>query len=98
MRSPFKPGDFVIYRKPKFSVHPGAHARDVCPSPNGDQYSYYVNKFWTVIAVEPGQNVVVRTRRGKQLTVPVGDPALRPARWWERILFRRRFPTLPAAE
>jgi hypothetical protein len=91
----FKPGDFVIYRKPKYSVHPGQNARSVYPSPNGDLYSYYVDKFWTVISVQSKGDIVVSTRRGKQLTVPASDPALRRARWWERLLFRRRFPSPP---
>jgi hypothetical protein len=98
MAAQLKPGDLVIYRKHKYSVHPGRHARGVCPASNGDSYSYYVDKFWIVMSVQPNHEVVVCTRRGKQLTVPAGDPALRPARWWERIFYRRRFPTLPPAQ
>ena len=51
MAANFKPGDCVIYRKPKFSAHPGPHARDIHPAPNGDSYSYWVSKFYRVIAV-----------------------------------------------
>ena len=53
-----------------------------------------MDKFWTVVAVQPDRKVVVRTRRGKQLTVEADDPALRRAAWWERFLFRRRFPEI----
>jgi hypothetical protein len=94
----FRPGDYVVYRKQKFSVHPGPHAESICPAPNGDSYSYCVQKFWRVISVEPGDRVVVCTRRGKQLAVAADDPALRRATWWQRLLLRHRFPTLMAAE
>jgi hypothetical protein len=97
MAAPFKVGDDVIYRKQKFSVHPGPHAREVNSAPNGDLYSYRVDKFWKVIALEGADQIVVRTRRGKQLTLNIHDPALRRAYWWERLLFRRRFPALPPA-
>jgi hypothetical protein len=93
MTPAFKPGDCVIYRKQKFSVHPGPHARDIQPAPNGDSYTYCVPKLYRVIAVEPTQ-LVVRTRRGRQRTLAAGDPGLRRAHWWERLLLRGRFPTL----
>jgi len=96
MRKPIKPGDQVIYRKRKYSVRPTPHARFVMPSSNGDDYSYDVDKFWVVIDVRPDHQLVVCTRRGKRVTVDAQDPALRRARWWERLLFRHRFPN-PAA-
>jgi hypothetical protein len=89
----FRLGDFVIYRKQKFSARPGAHARDIHPAPNGDTYAYCVPKLYRVIAVQPTQ-VVVRTRRGRQHTLAATDPALRRARWWERLLLWDRFPAL----
>jgi hypothetical protein len=82
----------VIYRKPKSSLHPGPHARNIHPAPHGDSYSYLVDKYWRVIAVVPDHNLVVRTRRGKQHTIPANDPNLRRAHWWERLLFKHRFP------
>jgi hypothetical protein len=95
MRKGLKPGDQVIYRKQKHSTHPGRRAADVDPAPHGDDYAYQVDKFWTVIAVEPGGEVLVCTRRGKRLTIRADDPALRRAQWWERLLFRHRFPAVP---
>jgi hypothetical protein len=97
MKASFKPGDFVIYRKQKFSLHPGPRARDVHPAPNGDSYSYCVPKLYRVIAVEPTQ-VIVRTRRGRQRTLAPDDPCLRRAHWWERLLLRDQFPTLAPVE
>ncbi len=99
MRAHFHPRDFVIYRKHKFSVHPGPNAKGVFPAPHGDYYSYCVDKFWRVISVRPTHEVVICTRRGKQHTVAADDPALRRASWWERLLFRHRFPTrVPAGQ
>ena len=96
MAAHFRPGDCVIYRKPKLSVHPGQHAQDIHQALHGDSYSYCVRKFYRVIAVL-AQEVVVRTRRGRQRTPAAADPALRRARWWERLLFRYRFPPLTPA-
>ena len=93
----FKPGDLVVYHKHKFSARPSPHAKDVCPAPNGDSYSYCVDKFWRVVAVQPDRQIVIRTRRGKQHTLADNDPALRAAHWWERLLFRHRFPPLTPA-
>jgi hypothetical protein len=92
MSALFQPGDYVIYRKQKFSVHPGPHAKEIRPCPHGDFYSYEVDKFWVVVAVECANKITVRTRRGKQLTLNADDPALRRARWLERFMFRHRFP------
>jgi hypothetical protein len=97
MAAYFQPGDCVIYRKQKCSVRPGPHATCICPAPAGDSYSYCVEKCWKVLAVQPDHRVVVCTRRGKRHTVAADDPALRRATWWERLLFRHRFPTLPPA-
>jgi hypothetical protein len=98
MAAQFERGDCVIYRKQKISVRPGPHARDIHPAPHGDSYSYEVDKFWTVIAVQSDGQITVRTRRGKQLTLNAGDPALRRANWLERLIFRRRFPPLETVD
>jgi hypothetical protein len=97
MTAHFKPGDCVVYRKPKFSAHPGPKARSIWPTPCGDTYSYCVDKYYRVIAVQPDRKVVVLTRRGRQHTLAADDPALRRARWWERLVLRHRFPTPPEA-
>ena len=91
----FKPGDCVIYRKQKFSAHPGPNAKAVWPAANGDHYTYFVEKFYRVVALEPDDRIVVLTRRGRQRTLDATDLCLRRARWWHRVLLRRRFP-MPA--
>ncbi len=98
MLAGFQPGDVVVYRKQKSSVHPGSHAKDIKPAPHGDSYSYSVDKFWRVISVLHDNTLVVITRRGKQHTITADDPALRRAHWWERHLFRHRFPPWKLAE
>jgi hypothetical protein len=102
MKAQFHPGDLVVYRKQKISLCPPRGARCVSPAANGDHYSYLVDKFWTVVAVLPKDAILVRTRRGKELRVPVDDPSLRPASWLERLLVRHRFPafvpTISASE
>lgn len=91
----FRPGDCVIYRRQKLSTHPGPHAQDVYPAPNGDTYTYCVRKFYRVMAVHPDNTIIVCTRRGRLRTLPADHPALRRARWWERLLFAGRFPPRP---
>jgi hypothetical protein len=76
MAAHFRPGDCVIYRKPKLSTHPGPHAQDIQPARHGDTYTYCVPKFYRVVAVQPDHTIVVRTRRGRQRTLAVPDAAL----------------------
>jgi hypothetical protein len=37
-------------------------------------------------------SVLLATRRGKQHVVECSDPNLRHARWWEKLIYRDRFP------
>jgi hypothetical protein len=92
MSAHFRPGDVVVYRKQKSSLRPGPHAMDIHPALHGDSYSYSVDKFWRVVAVQLDNNLVVCTRKGKQLTIAADDPNLRRPHWWERLLFWHRFP------
>jgi hypothetical protein len=88
----YKPGDRVVYLATKHSAHPGPRAEDVEPEPHGEGYTYHVKKYWMVTDVTPDGWLTVVTRRGKHRKVSADDPHLRPARWWELLLFRRRFP------
>jgi hypothetical protein len=92
MSAHFRPGDVVVYRKQKSSLHPGFHARDIQPAVHGDSYYYSVEKFWRVVAVQPDNTLVVRTRKGKQHRIAANDPNLRRTHLWERLLLRHRFP------
>ncbi|HUG90058.1 MAG TPA: hypothetical protein VML55_04440 [Planctomycetaceae bacterium] len=90
----FQPGDWVIYRKEKHSTSPGPRAENIHAAPKGDDYYYQVDKFWVVAESRPDGKVVLRTRRGKTHLIKADDPHLRRARWWERLLYRHRFPSL----
>ena len=92
----YKAGDRIVYQVTKHSSHPAPRAVEVRPEPKGEFYSYDVLKYWTVAGVQPDGQLVVVTRRGKSRTVYADDPALRPARWWELLFFRSRFPEWPA--
>lgn len=91
-RVSLQPGDPVIFCMSKFSTEPGPRAADVHPAAHGETYSYSVNKFWRVIALEPDGTLILGTRRGKRHRVDPADPRLRRASFWERWLYARRFP------
>ncbi len=88
----YRVGTPVIFRKSKCSTHPGPRARDVRPARRGDTYSYCVDKLWVVVDRPDSERVVVQTRRAKTYVLNVNDGNLRPARWWERLRYRHRFP------
>ncbi len=87
----FKHGDWIIYRKTKYSTHPGPRARNVAPTPKGDNYVYNVDKFWIVVEVLPNNMIRAVTRRHKEVTCKANDPNLRRANWLEQFLHRSRF-------
>ncbi|MEQ8785891.1 MAG: hypothetical protein RIC55_06315 [Pirellulaceae bacterium] len=86
-----RPGDWVIYRKQKHGVAPGPRAKQVAAVPQGETYAYVVDKFWVVKQLLDDAQVLLVTRTGKQHTVSLADPNLRPARWWERWMYKDRF-------
>jgi len=88
----YRPGDRVIYTATKHSSHPGPRAEAVQPEQHGEGYWYDVKKYWLVLQVQPDGLLKVLTRRGKERSVAASDPRLRPARWWETLFFRGRFP------
>lgn len=92
-----KPGDPVVYQLSKVSSDPGPRAKDVHPAEFGETYRYLIDKYWTVAEVLVTGEFVLVTRRGKRHTVAADDPCLRPARWWERWIYRERFPNLSEA-
>lgn len=99
MRLDYHPGDHVIFVVSKISTDPGPRAHDIHPAPFGETYQYTVDKYWTVRNVTADGIVELITRRGKIHQVLADDPRLRPARWWERWIYRDRFPdrNLPPA-
>lgn len=94
MPAKLRPGEPVIYRASKVSTGPGPRARNVYAAPGGDTYTYVVEKFWVVADVRGDGKLLLRTRRGKEHLVEPNDPKLRRPHWWERLLYRGRFPRL----
>jgi hypothetical protein len=89
-----QPGDRVVYRKQKSSVSPGPRAKAVFASPKGEAYHYVVDKYWIVQQVFDDGSVEVRTRQGKLHRIDLSDPRLRLAKWWEKLIYSKRFPSL----
>ena len=61
------------------------------PSEKGELYSYTVDKFWVVRAIQHDGRLVLLTRRGKQHTVSPDDPALRRPNFLQRWMYKQRF-------
>ena len=93
--SRYTPGDPVIYRMPKLSARPGQRARDIRPQTQGEFYTYVVEKFWRIADIQDDGKLRLVTRRGKEHVVAADDPHLRKPRWWERMIYGSRFPTVP---
>jgi hypothetical protein len=87
-------GDSIIYRKQKYSTHPGRRAYEIHPTTQGDDYSYFVDKFWTVENVLRDGRIVVTTRTHKHHYLLPNDPNLRRAGFIARLRYRNRFPHL----
>jgi hypothetical protein len=93
-RRQFKVGDWVVYRRMKVTTHPGRRAHGVDASANGDDYNYFVDKFWIVAEVLADRNLLLKTRRGKTHVVGEHDLNLRHASLWDRIRYRQRYVEL----
>lgn len=95
--SKFQPGDWVIYRKTKHSSKPGERACHVTPAPNGDSYSYTVDKFWIVTDVKQDGTVTLRTRKGKTHIVNSDTQSLKRPNWFQRWWHRFRFEAVASS-
>jgi hypothetical protein len=91
-------GDQVIFRMLKRSAHPGPRAEKIEPEPRGEDYRYEVDKFWVVAEVRGDNQLLLRTRRGKEHVLRDDDPNLRRPNWFERWLYRGRFPNLDGTD
>ena len=91
-----EPGDFVVYRKQKISIRPGPRAYEIHPAGQGESYTYFVDKLWTVANVLHDGRILATTRTGKHHYLRAHDPNLRKAGLMARLRYRDRFPQLPA--
>ncbi len=87
----FRPGDRVVCAVAKCGTHPSPRAQQLSPSRSGEEYRYFIRKYWLVVRVE-GAQLLVRTRRGKERWVSADTPTLHRARWWELWFYNARFP------
>ena len=97
-RRAFRQGDWVVVSRRKHTTRPGRHARDVFATANGDEYDYFVDKFWIVTEVLADGQLRLQTRRGKTHVVDGGDANLRHATLWDRLRYRGRFKQLKLSE
>lgn len=99
--SHYKPGDHVIYNKPKTSLEPGPRAEHVRPQMTRDGYAYTVRKLWTVADVRNDGRIEVVTRSGKRHELSATDMHLHRPHLWELLYLRLRwgkqFPALEKA-
>ena len=91
MRKPYRVGEIVVYTKQKTGTSPGPRAKHVHGAKKGDDYTYLVDKFWRVVSSE-GNQLVLRTRRGKSHEVSADDSRLRRPTFWENLFLRSKFP------
>lgn len=92
MSTKFKPGEAVIYRVTKRSMHPGPRATEIRPAKRGDSYTYAVEKFWRVKETREDGTLVLRTRRGKERTCSADDPNIRRPGLIARWVYADKFP------
>ena len=83
----FSRGDRVIYDE--VSRNPGG-----MDSETAGNSAYIVQHFMTVRESSKKGTVVLVTQTGKMHVTLNTNPNLRRARWWERLLYRDRFPRL----
>jgi hypothetical protein len=92
MDARFNVNDWVVYTREKHGLSPGPRAKNISPSPNGDLYSYEVDKYWVVRQILEDA-LILETRTGKFHEMPRNDRRLRHATWWERLFYSDRFPS-----
>jgi hypothetical protein len=90
----FKAGDGVVYYKSKKSPSPSLRAQNLRPQKHGEEYSYVIKKYWTVLKVDRDE-LIVATRRGKYNRIKIDDPRLHKISLLEKILYFGRFPKPP---
>lgn len=89
-----KPGDHIIYSKTKRSPKPGRRARAIHADDHGDNYTYVVDKYWTVAKVHPDNTITAVTRRGKRHRLDMNDRSLHKPHFFYDLLHGDRFPSI----
>ncbi len=92
MSNTYRVNDRVVYTRDKYTTCPGPRAKNITATPNGESYSYQVDKFWVVKQVLADGRLLLVTRRGKEHVVRQDDPRLRKASLIERFIKTELFP------
>jgi len=94
----FRKNQLVVYHKQKHGIRPGPRARDLRPTPQGNTYDYFVDKFWIMTGCTADGHLLLRTPGGKLHAVDPRDPCVRRPtvrEWlWLRLRARRRLRAL----
>ena len=85
----------MLFRKTKFSQHPGPRAQNIHPAGRGDSYAYTVDKFRIVERIDDDGELVLLTRKGHRQQVAPDDLRIRRPSFWERRKYRSRFQMIP---
>ncbi len=93
-KNKYEVGDLLVYNKPKSSPSPGSRARDIQPSPHGEDYNYIVDKYWIVSDITDENTIEATTRTGKTHLISADDPLLRKANVKEKVFLKDKFPYL----
>ncbi|MBD3345836.1 MAG: hypothetical protein GF401_12305 [Chitinivibrionales bacterium] len=88
----YHPGDCIVYRRHKVSIHPGPRAEDICPAPRGDSYSYKVPKYWRVCSIIDDNTIEAVTRQGKRHRLNIKDPNLKKPHPLFQLIHHQEFP------
>jgi hypothetical protein len=87
-------GDPIVYRKQKASERPHVRAYDISPAGQGENYTYFVDKYWTVAEVLNNGLIVAVTRTNKRHYLQQDDPNIHRAGLIERMRRWDRFPQI----
>lgn len=89
--SRFHTGDLVVYRRTEYGRHPEPGAFRIEATPNGENYSWCIDRYGSVISINPDNTVIVQTGQGVRHTIRMDDPSLRRAGFLERLRHSRDF-------
>jgi hypothetical protein len=87
----FRIGDCVVLREERRDTHPSRGARDVRPEPYGEGYRYVLEEYWRISEQHAGR-LLLRAQWGETRLAEANDPHLHVVSWWERLIYRHRFP------
>lgn len=88
----FHTGDLVVYRRTEYGRCPEPGAFRVEATPNGETYSWCIDRYGQILSINADCTLVIQTGQGQQHVVRSDDPGLRRAGFFERFRHARDFP------